>query len=200
MRRIADHWPEYVIEATCLALFMISAAACATLLRHPRSPLSAWPGSTALQRVPMGMAMGLTLMAIVYSPLGRRSGAHMNPALTLTFLRLGKVAAVDAGAYVAAQFVGGAAGIALATVLLAGLPADPSVNFVATLPGPSGAGVAFAAEAVISFGMMLLVLTVSNTPRLMRLTGVCAGVLVAAYITVEAPLSGTSMNPARTLG
>jgi aquaporin Z len=60
--------------------------------------------------------------------------------------------------------------------------------------------VAFVAEAVISFGMMLLVLTVSNASRLMRWTGACAGLLVAAYITIEAPLSGMSMNPARTLG
>lgn len=198
MRTFASHWPEYVSEAVCLALFMVSAAAFATLLRHPLSPLAAWMPAPYVQRVPMGAAMGLTLMAIVYSPLGRRSGAHMNPALTLTFLRLGKVAAIDAAAYVVAQFVGGVAGIAAATLLLAGLPAHPSVNFIATVPGAYGAAAAFAAEAAISFGMMLLVLTVSNTTRLMRLTGVCAGILLATYIVVEAPLSGTSMNPART--
>src|SRR5262249_20145926 len=85
-----------------------------------------------------------------------------------------------------------------APALLGGLRADPAVNFVATVPGPAGPAVAFAAEAVISFGMMLLVLTLSNTTRLMRATGVCAGLLVATYIVVEAPLSGMSMNPART--
>ena len=100
----------------------------------------------------------------------------------------------------AAQFAGGIAGIALATYLLAGLPAHPSVNFVATEPGPAGAAIAFVAEAAISFGMMLLVLTVSNHRRMMRWTGACAGLLVAVYITFEAPLSGMSMNPARTFG
>ena len=200
MRRISDHWPEYLSEAACLALFMVSAAVMATLLRHPLSPLAAWNATPLVQRIPMGIAMGLTLMAIVYSPIGMRSGAHMNPALTLTFLRLGKIRAADAAGYVVAQFAGGAIGILAATALLAGLPADPSVNFVATVPGPRGGAVAFAAEAAISFGMMLLVLTVSNTTRLMRLTGICAGILVASYITFEAPLSGMSMNPARTLG
>src|SRR4029079_15385759 len=68
-----------------------------------------------------------------------------------------------------------------------------------TVPVPHVAAGACAAEAVMSFGMMLLVLTVSNASRLMRWTGVCAGLLVAAYITIEAPLSGMSMNPARTL-
>jgi aquaporin Z len=198
MPLIRSHWPEYASEALCLALFMVSAATFATLLRHPLSPLAAWMPLPAVRRLPMGIAMGLTLVAIVYSPLGRRSGAHMNPAVTLTFLRLGKIAPADAAAYVVAQFAGGAAGILAATALLAGLPAHPAVNFVATVPGASGSAAAFTAEAAISFGMMLLVLTVSNTTRLMRATGVCAGILVATYIVVEAPLSGMSMNPART--
>jgi aquaporin Z len=200
MRTFADHWPEYASEALCLALFMVSAAGVTTLLRHPLSPLSGWDAPPLVQRLPMGVAMGLTLIGIVYSPFGKRSGAHMNPALTLTFLRLGKISAADAAAYVVAQFAGGTIGILAATWFFAGLPADPAVNFVATVPGPQGAAVAFVAEAVISFGMMLLVLTVSNASRLMRWTGACAGLLVAAYITIEAPLSGMSMNPARTLG
>jgi aquaporin Z len=200
MRTVADHWPEYASEAACLALFMVSAALFATLLRHPLSPLAGWAVRPLVQRIPMGIAMGSTLVAIVYSPLGQRSGAHMNPALTLTFLRLGKMTAIDAAVYVIAQFAGGTIGIVLAMALLVGLPADPSVNFVATVPGPYGAAAAFAAETAISFGMMLLVLTVSNVSRLTRFTGVFAGLLVAVYITIEAPLSGTSMNPARTLG
>jgi aquaporin Z len=179
---------------------MMSAAAVTTVLRHPASPLASWSAPPLVRRIPAGIAMGLTLVAIVYSPLGRRSGAHMNPALTLTYLRLGTISAADAAAYLAAQFAGSLCGIAAATWLLAGRPADPTVNFVATMPGPDGAAVAFAAEAVISFGLMLVVLIVSNDVRRMRWTGVCAGLLVASYITFEAPLSGMSMNPARTLG
>jgi aquaporin Z len=197
------HWCEYATEAACLGLFMASAASFATLLRHPISPLSSIVGSTAwpfVGRMPMGVAMGLTAAAIIYSPLGQRSGAHMNPAVTLTFLRLGKVAAHDAAGYVAAQFVGGAAGILAVTWILRGLPGDPSVNYVATVPGPAGPFAAFVAESAISFGMMLTVLSVSNTPRLARFTGMCAALLVAVYITIEDPLSGMSMNPARTLG
>jgi aquaporin Z len=203
MRMLQDHWPEYLIEALCLGTFVMSAAFCATALRHPASPLAAFIASFGMSpsgRVPMGIAMGATAMAIIYSPLGRRSGAHINPAITLTFLRLGKIELVDAAAYVAAQFAGGALGILTATWLLRGLPAHPSVNYVATVPGSPGSFVAFGAEAAISFGMMLTVLSVSNTPRLARFTGVFAGVLVAFYITFEDPLSGMSMNPARTLG
>ena len=185
---------------TCLALFMASAATCATLLQHPKSPWSLGIPPTLVARVAMGVAMGVTAMAIVYSPLGRRSGAHMNPAVTLAFLRLGKIGPRDAAGYVVAQFAGGLAGIAIATRVLANLPADASVNYVATMPGSAGSGAAFLAELAISFGMMLAILVVSNHPRHARLTGVCAGVLVCVYIAVEAPVSGMSMNPARSFG
>jgi aquaporin Z len=133
--RIRSHWREYFAEACCLGTFMFSAASFATLLQHPRSP---WPiviGSPLVGRFVMGLAMGLTAIAIVYSPVGRRSGAHMNPAVTLTFFRLGKIAAADAALYVLAQFAGGFGGIVIANQVLARLPADPAVNYVATLPG-----------------------------------------------------------------
>jgi len=200
MDTLRRHWPEYASEAACLGLFMLSAAAFAVLLQHPQSPLSAAGAPPLLQRIPMGIAMGLTAVAIIYSPLGRRSGAHMNPALTFAFLRLRKIAPADAAGYAAGQFLGGTGGILLASWVLGGRPAHPSVNFVATVPGPAGVAAAFAAEAAISFFMMLMVLVSTNTARLSRFTGVFAGALVALYIAVEAPLSGMSMNPARTLG
>ena len=87
----------------------------------------------------------------------------------------------------------------LAARLLGDRLSDPPVAYVATVPGPDGPAVAFVAEALIAFGLMLVVLTVSNIPRLARYTGLCAGALVAAYIIFEAPFSGMSMNPARTL-
>lgn len=197
----AGHWLEYGSEATCLGLFMVSAAGFATLLQHPESPLALSPDLPSLvQRLPMGLAMGMTAIALIYSPLGRRSGAHMNPAVTLAFLRLGKIQTRDAAAYIAAQFVGGVVGIVIALQILRGLPAHPSVNFVATLPGAGGPWVAVVAEATMGFMMMTTVLTLSNTSRVSRWTGVAAGALVAAFITFEAPLSGMSLNPARTLG
>lgn len=197
---VRSHWPEYLIEAGCLALFMVSAATFATLLQHPASPWMLQTMPAFVARIPMGAAMGLTAIAIIYSPLGRRSGAHMNPAVTLTFLRLGKIGAVDALAYVLAQFSGGLTGIAMATAVLWGLPADPSVHYVSTLPGAGGSAGAFIAELLMSFGLMTVILSIANHPRLAPFTGLCAGGLVMTYITVAAPLSGMSMNPARSFG
>jgi aquaporin Z len=193
----ATHWPEYLIEALGLGLFMISASVFATLLEHPASPVhQALPDSLA-RRALMGLAMGLTAVALVYSPWGQRSGAHFNPAVTLTFFRLGKVAPRDLAGYVIAQFVGGVAGIAAATVVIGSALAHPNVHYVATLPGASVAA-AFAAEVTITAILMSVVLFVSNSPRYARFTGLCAGMCVALFIAIEAPVSGMSLNPART--
>ena len=194
----ARHWREYSIEACCLGVFMLSAVAFAIALQHPQSPLSGWLQPSPIGRIPMGIAMGLTAVALIYSPPGRRSGAHMNPAVTLAYFRLGKIDGGDAVAYIAAQFAGGAAGIALASAIFRPFAAAPAVHYVATMPAIAGAAPAFAAEAAISFVMMLTVLATSNTSRLAPLTGVAAGVLIAAFIVLEAPLSGMSMNPARS--
>jgi aquaporin Z len=194
------HWPEYLMEAAELALFMISACMFGVLLEHPASPLYSLFPNPHLRRALMGLAMGSTAIAIVYSPLGKRSGAHFNPSVTLTFLRLGKIEPWDAVFYILAQFAGGILGVLAASLALRELLGHPAVNYVATLPGPSGSGVAFAAEVLITFVLMSVILRVSNTPRIARWTGLCAGLLVATYITLEAPVSGMSMNPARTLG
>lgn len=199
-RSLTAHWPEYAIEAACLAAFMFSACAFTVLLEHPGSPMNQAIDSALLRRALMGLAMGATAIAIITSPFGQRSGAHMNPAVTLTFLSLGKIAWRDALFYVAAQFTGGIAGVILAEQLI-GFPLGHSaVNYAITKPGPDGVLRAFAAETLISGLLMTAVLILSNHRRMARYTPYAAGSLVALYITFEAPLSGMSMNPARTLG
>lgn len=197
--RPALHWREYALEAWALGTFMISACAFATLLEHPASPVRAALADAFVRRALMGIAMGLTAIAIVYSPWGRRSGAHLNPAFTLTFYRLGRVAPRDALLYPAAQFAGGVAGVLLAVALLGAPVADPAVHYVTTMPGGAPA-TAFIGEMLISLVLMNVVLATAAHARLARYTGICAGVLVALYITFEAPLSGMSMNPARSFG
>ena len=187
------------MEATELGLFMFSACAFTILLFHPSSPIAQTLHDGVLRRLLMGTAMGLTAITIIFSPMGKRSGAHFNPAVTWTFFRLGKIEASDAAFYTLFQFAGGIAGVILASLTLGRLVAHRSVNYAVTLPGPDGPTVAFFAEIIISFILMSVVLTVSNTKRLARWTGMFAGALVATYITVESPISGMSMNPEGSL-
>lgn len=188
------------MEAGELAIFMISAATCTALIDHPASPIRQVIDDPLLRRMLTGLLMGATAICLVHSAWGRQSGAHMNPSVTLTFLRLGKIAPSDAAFYVAAQFVGGVAGMIVAHTVIGPALASPEVNYVATQPGAPGTLAAFVAELLISFVLMLTVLTVSNMMRLARFTPYFVGVLIAAYITFEAPFSGMSMNPARTFG
>jgi len=196
---LKKHWPEYLMEAAELGLFMFSACAFTVLLYHPSSPIAQTIHDCIVRRLFMGLAMGSTAIAIVFSPLGKRSGAHFNPSVTWTFFRLGKIEAWDAAFYTLFQFAGGMGGIMLAAFVFGKLVAHQSVNYAATLPGRDGPTAAFFAEALISFILMSVVLNVSNTKRFARWTGLFAGALVATCITVESPISGMSMNPARTL-
>jgi aquaporin Z len=199
-RALKLHWPDYLMESLGLGLFMIAACGSATLLEYPGSPVHQAIGNPMARRALMGLAMGLTGIALIYSPWGPRSGAHLNPSVSLAFLRLGRVPAWDAAFYTLAQFIGGAIGVWLMSRLLGAALAHPAVNYVVTMPGRPGPGIAFAAETAISLGLMLTVLVVSSTARLSRLTGMFAGALVALWVLFEAPISGTSMNPARTFG
>ena len=194
------HWPEYLMEGAELGAFMVSASVVAALLDHPASPVHQVIANPVARRIVGGILMGVTAICLVRSPWGRRSGAHMNPSFTLTFLRLGKIAPWDATFYVLAQFAGGIAGMLVAIAAIGSFLASPEVGYVATRPGMGGPLVAFIAELSISLVLMLTVLVVSNTTRLARFTPYFVGVLIATYITLEAPLSGMSMNPARTFG
>ncbi len=196
---LRQHWPEYLCEAACLGLFMISAGVFTALLEYPNSPLRQALPDDFLRLALNGLAMGLTAIAIIYSPLGARSGAHMNPAVTWTFFRLGKVRPADALFYPIFQTLGGIAGVVLVKFVLGKIFTNAPVSYVVTVPGKAGVATAFIAEIAIACGMMLMVLFMTNTPKLARFTGLFGGTLVFLYITFEAPLSGMSINPARTV-
>lgn len=186
------------MEAAELGLFMLSAGVFATLMEYPGSPVRQIISDPFLRRALMGVVMGITAAALIYSPWGQQSGAHMNPALTFTFWRIGKVESWDAMYYILSQFAGGLSGVGLAAAVLGDRFAKSPVSYLVTVPGAAGVTLAFLAETAIAFALMLLVLYSTNSPRFSRYTGLFAGLLIAALITWESPLSGTSLNPART--
>ncbi len=198
------HWPEYLVEAAGLAGFIIGAGLLTTLLEHPDSLVHQSVGRQPplLRRVPLGLCMGAYIAGVVYSPWGQRSGAHINPAVTWTFFRLGKIKLWDALFYTLAQFAGAILAAQLMKAMLREWYAHPSVNYTVTVPGREtiGTELAFVAEFIISFVLMFVMLVAINSERLEKLAGLFAGLLIGVYLIVEAPFSGMSLNPARTFG
>ncbi len=199
-KTLHHHWPEFLMEASGLAIFMISLCFFTTIFEYPGSPIQQLISEPFLRRMLLGIVVGLTAVVIIYSPMGKQSGAHLNPAITLTFFRLGKVHTWDALFYVTFQFFGAVVGVLIMKFIIGRAISHPEVNYAVTLPGMVGPTVAFLAELIISFILMFVVLISTNTMNIARFTGLFAGVLIATYITLESPISGMSMNPARSFG
>jgi aquaporin Z len=194
------HWRLYIFEGAELAIFMISACFATVYLFDPSYPALHLIPSAAIRRLLMGIAMGATAVLIIHSPMGKRSGAHFNPAITLSYLRLGKIARWDGIFYVVFQFVGGVFGVAVSALVLGSSLAAPTTDYAVTIPGRYGTAAAFFAELFMSSLLMGVVLWFSNRPSLANYTGYLVGVLISMYVLFFAPVSGFSINPARTTG
>jgi aquaporin Z len=195
-----QHWRLYLDEGVELAIFMVSACFFTVWLFNPGSPALHLLPSSALRRLLMGASMGVTAILIIRSPMGKRSGAHFNPSITVTYFRLGKIGKWDAAFYVAFQFIGGIVGVGLSALCLGSSIAVPSVDYAVTVPGLGGPIAAFCAEYFMAALLMLVVLWFSNRPSLARYTSYLVGVLIMFYVFLLAPVSGFSINPARTVG
>ena len=198
LETLRGHWPEYAVEASFLAVFVLAAGVVSAWLLNPSGPGAAVLPDLVARRLLAGLATGLALMAMIYSPWGRRSGTHLNPAITLAYLRLGKIGRWDALFYTLAQVAGGAIAV---TLLRSGAPlfvAGPPSLLSASL-GPTSEWAAFLTELVLSCSAMLLILFTSNHASWFRWTGVLYGLLAVAIVACAAPLSGFGMNLARLL-
>ena len=194
------HWRLYVFEGIELAIFMISACFATVYLFDPSYPALHLIPSAAMRRLLMGIAMGATAVLIIHSPMGKRSGAHFNPAISLSYLRLGKIARWDAMFYVVFQFIGGVVGVAVSALVLGSSLAAPTTDYAVTIPGRYGTAAAFFAELFMSTLLMGVVLWFTNRPSLANYTGYMVGILISLYVLFFAPVSGFSINPARTTG
>jgi aquaporin Z len=202
LHSLKANYKIYLIETWALGMFMISATVFTILIEHPDLPIRGAISSSFVRRILIGLAMGLTAILLIYSKWGKRSGTHINPAVTLAQLQLNRITIQDAVWYIFFQFLGGVLGIFLVKIILPKYIADESINYVITTPktSPNGIMTAFLCEIALSFAMLTMVLTVSNLPKIAKYTGFFVGVLVSLFITFEAPLSGMSINPARTFG
>ena len=188
----------YACEFAGTALMLFIGISAVAFMWAPGSPVPP-VGNAALRRLLTGLLFAGGATAVVYSPLGQISGGHINPAVTLAFWRMGKVSTRDAVIYSVVQFAGAFAGAYAAGIAWG--PLTRGVQFAATVPGDgySWAG-ALAAEAAITFLLVFTIFVCINKPRVAPRTGLICGTLVALLVMIEAPVTGTSLNPARTLG
>ena len=178
---------------------MFSVCLLVVVFDSPHSAVFGTIPNGIIRLVILASASGLIATLLIQSPWGKRSGAHLNPAVTIAFLRLRRVQPWDALFYILAHLLGACTGV-LCILLIAGSTfSEPPVLCAITVPGSAGAFLAFLAETGISMLLMALILFFIRSPRRAPFTGMAIGILIATFIAVESPVSGTSMNPARTL-
>ena len=142
----------------------------------------------------VALAFAFVVLAMVYA-LGHISGAHINPAVTVAFWSVGRLPGRDVVPYVLSQCVGAvAASLTLRGVL------GPVGRFGATLP-VVGVGGSLVVEWLLSFVLMLVVMAVATDERVSSgFAGIAVGLTVGFCAMMGGPLTGASMNPARSLG
>ncbi len=195
---IRAHAPEYLAEFAGTGLMLFIGLSAIVVNFGEGSPIVDKVPNEHLRRLLTGIIFAGGATFVVYSPLGKRSGGHLNPAVTLAFFLLEKIGPRDAVAYVVAQVVGALLAATAVRLLWGNLAA--SVDVGATVPGLGGPVAAVAAEVAITFLVVTLILNFVDRVNIAQYTGAAAGTLIAFLVFVEAPVSGTSFNPARSLG
>jgi aquaporin Z len=163
-------------------------------------------GSISAGVVTTALAFGLVLLALAYT-LGPVSGAHVNPAVTIGFLFSGRIALDEAVRYWVAQFIGGIVGAVVLWAIVSGAPSYSTKTVGLGTDGWGshsivgiGVGSAFATEVVLTFIFVLIVLGATSRIGSPGAAGLAIGLGLACVHLVGIPLTGTSVNPARSLG
>lgn len=189
------------MEGLGLAVFMLFASGFTMLLFHPDSPVGKAVEEPATKFFLLAFGMfPVILFGIVTAPWGKKTGAHVNPAVTLAFWRLGKISTFDAVGYVVGQFIGAILMVGFVALMAGKAYAHPAIDFASTKPGPGGPPVTFVIEFAITFLLMMLILWASNDERLEKRLPLFTSGLIAFYLMVATPYTGMSLNPARSAG
>ena len=191
-------WQLFVSEMVGTALLLASGLSLVIFMFGAGSPVAQWVPNEALRRSLSGFVFGTFGATIALSPVGKVSGAHINPAVTLGFLLLRKITGRVAFGYVVAQLTGAVVG---SLPLLAWGETGRSISFGATLPGSGYATTTvLLGEAATTFGLVVGLCVFIGVRELRRFTPAMIPCLYAIMVPLEASISGTSTNPARSFG
>ena len=191
-------WALYLSELIGTALLVLVGLSLVVFMFGKGTPMVDLLPSEALRRLITGFLFGSTGALIALSPVGKVSGAHINPAVSLGFNLMGKLDAQITLGYIVAQLVGGLLG---SLPLLAWGAMGKSVAFGATAPGPGYSTViALVGEVITTFVMVALLCFFLGFRESRPFTPALFPPLYAVMVWLEAPVSGTSTNPARSFG
>lgn len=191
-------WPLFWAELIGTGLLLLTGLSLVIFMFGSGSPMETLIPEVWVRRMITGFLFGGTGALIALSAVGKESGAHINPAVTMVFYLFRKIDARTAVIYMVAQFIGAVAG---SLPLLLWGEMGRSIDYGVTVPGPGfSISSALTGEAVTTFVMVSL-LTISIGFRKTRpYTPALFPVLYAIMVPLEAAISGTSTNPARSLG
>ncbi len=191
-------WQPYLAEFIGTALLILVGLSVVIVDFGAGSPVVTWLPDAGMRRLITGFLFGSTGALIAVSPVGKISGAHINPVVTLAFYLKNKLTLRDTFGYILAQFAGAVVG---AWPLLLWGAAGRSVNFGVTVPGiGDGNWAALGGEVLTTMGLILGLFLFLGHKRLRPFTPLLFPFLYALMVYLEAPLSGTSTNPARSFG
>lgn len=193
------HWNEYVAEMLGVAILLFFSTSAIIINFGDDGFIKQSIADEIVRLFLTGAMIAGTVALVVMSPLGKASGGHINPAVSLPFWLLKKMHHRDLAGYLTFQFIGAAIGSALA--LLAWGDGFWNVRGALILPG-SGISVfeAFFAEAVMTFMLVIAVLIMLSHHHTAKFTPLIASTVITVEIFFGTPISGTGINPARTFG
>jgi aquaporin Z len=188
------HVAEWAAELAGTAFLFGAGFAVVAVLLSPLSPVSSLVAPVRFLLV--GLTFGLLSALVAVSPPGRRSGAHLNPAVTIAFWLRGDVHRHDLAGYLAAQFAGALVGTSAFALALG--PWARSIGHARTTPAPVGAATGVAIEAALTAALLVAVFVCLSSRRLMRATPAVVAIVLTGLIWVGSPPTGASLNPARS--
>jgi aquaporin Z len=192
------HWVEWSCELAGTALLLLGGLSAVCLDFSPGSPIESAVPSHSARLLITGLLFAGSGSLVAISPLGRRSGAHLNPAVSVAFWRRGHMHSHDLAGYVAAQVAGAFTGTALVRWWWGAK--GRAVHLGVTRPGhgidaPAAAGI----EALMTLVLVAAILVMVSSATTARWTPLLVWIVVAVLVWQGAPWTGTSLNPARSL-
>lgn len=192
------HWPEWLCEFAGTALLLLGGLSAVCLDFGSNSPVAkVLPGHSA-RLLLTGLLFAGSSSLVAVSPLGRRSGAHLNPCVTLAFWRRGHVHPHDLAGYAVSQVAGAFAGTALVKWWWGAQARSVSLGITQPRPGLRAVDAA-GIEAFMTALMVFAILAMVSAARTAPFTPLVLWIVVAVLVWQGAPLTGTALNPPRSL-